>query len=219
MGSLWFAPTGFKRQATLGRFEGVYLPYWTFDSMTYCRWSGQRGDHYTVRRNNKTVRRTRWRRVSGSFQRFFDDVLALAARNVPVDLLRRLEPWPLEELVPFHAEFLAGFQARTYETTLEVGFEDARRRIDVALDGEVRARIGGDAQRIESKQVRYDAITYKHLLLPLWLLTYSYGNRRFQVVVNATTAEVHGERPWSMWKIFFLVLFIAIAVLLFLWIR
>ncbi len=210
MGSLWFAPGKFKKQAKLGRFEGVYLPYWTFDTMTFCQYSGQRGDTYTVTRGSGKNRRTevkvRWTPKSGRFQRFFDDVLTLAARNVPIPLLRKLEPWPLERCVPFQPEYLAGLQARTYDNELHEGFEAAEARIQTALQADVRARIGGDRQRIHSLESRHDAITFKHLLLPLWLLTYRYGSKTYQVVVNAETAAVHGERPWSVVKILLAIL-------------
>lgn len=52
----------------------------------------------------------------------------------------------------------------------------------------------------------YFDVTYKLLLLPVWIATYLYGGKPFQVLVNARTAEVVGERPWSAWKIAFAVL-------------
>ena len=222
MSKLWFAPSKFKKQAALGRFEGVYLPYWTFDTMTFCSWSGRRGDHYTETRgsgdNRRTVRKTRWSRRSGSFQRFFDDVLTLAAQKVPTKLLRNLEPWPLQKLVPFQPEYLAGLQARTYDTKLEDGFDVAQDRIHAALHADVRRRIGGDVQRVDQLDARHDAITFKHILLPLWLLTYRYSGKTYQVVVNAETAEVYGERPWSVLKILFAIFCAGLLLLFFTWV-
>ena len=43
----------------------------------------------------------------------------------------------------------------------------------------------------------YHALTYKHLLLPVWMLAYRYGKKTYRVVVNAGTGEVQGGRPWS----------------------
>jgi hypothetical protein len=59
---------------------------------------------------------------------------------------------------------------------------------------------------------RFDAITYKHLLLPVWLLAYKYNNKTFQVFINAATGEVQGERPFSPWKIFFAVVLAILGV-------
>ena len=203
--SRWFAPNLFRRRGVQGTFNGVYIPYWTFDTLTGTQYSGQRGEHYYVTvgtgKNKRQERRTRWYSASGSFERFFDDVLVLAATGMPHQLMQSLEPWPLESCVPFTHDFLAGFMARTYETELADGFQDARVRIDAAIDSEVRSRIGGDVQRVDSIDTGYAAITFKHLLLPVWLLAYRFHEKTFRVMVNAGSGEVQGERPYSWIKI------------------
>lgn len=208
--SRWFAPNDFTRRGVTGKFNGVYIPFWTYDSMTFTRYRGQRGEHYweTVKRGDREhrVMKTRWYPASGAFDRFFDDVLVLAARGLPRKLVDRLSPWPLHQCVPFTPQALAGFFARTYETGLDEGFNEARVRIEAAIDQEVRQRIGGDTQRVHSVDTQFSAVTYKHLLLPVWLLAYRYRGRSFQIVVNAATGEVQGQRPWSWIKITLAVL-------------
>ncbi|MEO0479510.1 MAG: hypothetical protein AAF196_08530 [Planctomycetota bacterium] len=207
---LWFAPTDFKKRGVQGRFEGCYLPFWTFDAMTATRYTGQRGDHYTVTRKvgDRTVTetRTRWRSASGKFRRFFDDELVLATGGLPESTVDKLEPWPLATLQPFSPGYLSGYLARTYDIPLKRGFQTAKSRIESALRSDVKRRIGGDVQRISSMDTRYAGLKYKHLLLPCWLLTYKYGEKRYQIVVNAVTGEVQGQRPWSAWKIAFAVI-------------
>ena len=213
--SRWFAPNRFRREGVGGRFSGVYLPFWTFDSHTVNAFSGERGDHYHVTvgsgRNRRRVRRTRWRPVSGRFERFFDDVLVLACSTEDQSLVARINLWPLERLKPYDQAYLSGFLARTYDLELDAGFETARARMDAALREEVRRRIGGDQQRIHHLRTLHDPITYKHVLLPLWLLTYRWKNRTHRVVINAVTGGVSGERPWSWVKITCTVLAVAVA--------
>ena len=214
--SRWFAPNEFRRRGIEGKFDGFYLPFWTFDALTYNAYVGQRGDHYTVTvgsgKNRRTVTRTRWSPASGRFQRFFDDVLVCASQGLPTDLINELEPWPIERMVPFTQQVLAGLFARTYDVPLDAGFEESRERMRAALDQEVRRRIGGDTQQVDSIQTRHDAITFKHLLLPVWMLAYRYHDNTFRVFVNAATGEVQGERPYSWLKITLLVLLIAAAI-------
>ena len=209
--SRWFAPGEFALRGVDGRFNGVYLPFWTYDSLTFSRYSGERGDHYfvTVTENNQTKqeRRTRWSPASGSHQRFFDDVLTLGTKGMRRDMMDALEPWPLESLQPFSQELLAGFLARTYEVELDEGFPIAKQKMDAGIASDVRGLIGGDEQRVSEIKTRYDAITFKHLLLlPVWLLAYRYHDKSYQIFINAVTGEVQGERPYSFWKIFLTVL-------------
>ena len=218
--SLWWAPNEFLRQGANGRFNGAYLPYFTYDALTFNRYAGQRGDAYyvTIGEGNtrRTERRVRWRYADGEFQRFFDDVLVIGIAGEPVSLVQELEPWPLEILIPYTPAVLAGFYSRTYDVELEDGFRAARQRIDAALAIDVHRRIGGDEQRISSLQSNYSALTYKHLLLPVWLLAYRYEGRTFQVMVNAATGQVAGQRPYSWVKITCAIIF-ATVVMLVIW--
>jgi len=210
VGSRWFAPNDFKQKGGRGKFAGVYLPFWTYDAMTFSRYHGERGDDYQETETytdgegetqTRTVTRTRWYSVSGHVQRFFDDLLVCATDGVPHKIVDKLEPWQLQRCLPFTRQALAGFQARTYDIELGAGFAIARNRIDNQVESDVRYDIGGDHQRIHNIETRYDALTYKHLLLPLWLLSYRYKETIYQVVVNAQTGEVQGERPYSWIKI------------------
>ena len=208
--SRWFAPNSFRKQGADGKFNGVYLSYYTFDAMTSTAYNGQRGDHYHVTvgtgKNERRQQRTRWTPASGEFQRFFDDLLILANTGVRRDFMLKLEPWPLSKAVPFNQQMLAGYLARTYDIELDECFREGRERIESAISEEVKQRIGGDTQTIGSIDSHYDAITFKHLLLPVWLLAYAHGDKAFQVFINAATGEVQGERPWSVVKITFAVL-------------
>ena len=73
----------------------------------------------------------------------------------------------------------------------------------------VREQIGGDEQRVHALQTAFDAIRFKHLLLPVWIYSYRWKGRLRQVVVNGHNGRVAGERPWSAWKIAGLVLGLA----------
>jgi len=128
-------------------------------------------------------------------------VLVAAVTALPQPLLQGLEPWPLSRVRPFAPEPLAGKLAHTYDLELGASSGIARQRMEAALDAEARQRIGGDEQRIHGLETRWDGVTYKHLLLPVWLLAYRYGGKPYRVVVNACTGEVSGERPWSPWKV------------------
>lgn len=203
--SRWFAPNEFKRRGVAGRFNGVFFPYWTFDAMTASSYEGERGRYYYVTvgsgKNKRRERRVSWSPASGQFERFFDDVLVCAASSVPPKLMRALEPWPLERVRPFDPQALAGSVAMTYDQELAAGFGAGKERIREELDAEVRRRIGGDTQRVHRIDTAYSALKYKHLLLPVWILAYRFRDKPYQIVVNACTGEVQGERPYSWVKI------------------
>ncbi len=227
IGRLWFAPNALKEHARREHpMEGVYLPYWTYDADTASFYRGERGVDYwemqTYRRPNgsigtRSVRRTRWYPVSGNVWRNFDDVLVPACRSLPPRLVERLEPWDLKNLEPYRDEYLSGFRAESYQVGLAKGFQRARQIMEEAIRHDVRRDIGGDHQRIWSIRTRYDAVTFKHILLPVWLSAYRYHERVYRFLINGRTGEVQGERPWSLVKIGLLILGVLLVVLLAFW--
>ncbi len=221
---LWFAPSALKRFARLeAALRGLYVPAWTYDSRTTSRYSGMRGDDYwvsetyTVTRNGRTetqtrmVRRTRWTPVSGVVFNEFDDVLVLASRSLPEEKAAALEPWDLANLVPYDDAYLSGFSAESYQVDLPEGFERAKVIMRGRIEATIRVDIGGDHQRIHSVRTQYDNVTFKHILLPMWISAYRFRDRVYRVLVNARTGEVQGERPWSWIKITAVVLAAAAA--------
>lgn len=210
LGRLWFAPGGLQDYARKGRkMEGIYVPFWTFDADTRSSYRGERGQVYyetrSVTRNGKRVQervqRVRWYPASGRVNRFFDDVLVLASKSLPKRFTDALEPWDLAELVPYSPEYIAGFRAEGYSIDIEDGFVEARTQMDRVIARDVRFDIGGDRQRVHHIDTKVSDVTFKHILLPVWLAAYKYRGKSYRFVVNARTGRVQGERPYSTWKI------------------
>ncbi|MFN7910378.1 MAG: zinc finger domain-containing protein [Bacteroidota bacterium] len=217
VGGLWFAPSKLKNYAenSAEKLKGVYLPYWTYDSNTESDYSGLRGDHYYVtesytdsngRSQTRSVQKTRWSAASGHVSNSFDDVLVCASHSLPEKLVNELEPWDLPELVKYNDNFLAGFITESYQTGLKDGFGKAKVRMEDRIRSSVRSDIGGDTQQITTLSTEYNDITFKHILLPLWISAYRYNNKVYRFTINARTGEVQGERPYSAIKIALLVI-------------
>jgi hypothetical protein len=78
--------------------------------------------------------------------------------------------------------------------------------------------IRADTHRNLQVSPRFERQTFKHVLLPVWLVGYRYGAKDFQVVVNGATGRVAGEYPKSWVKITLaviaalIVLFVVVAM-------
>ena len=212
---LWFAPNALKRMSNLKQnLQGVFLPHWTFDTDCRTEYIGQRGiyywvtEHYTTTdangksvRRSRQVRKTRWYPASGVVTNRFDDLLVPASSSLPTKYVGALEPWGLKDLVASDRSYMAGFKTERYTVELETGFLDAEKQMEGPIERTIRSDIGGDTQRIFDRRTDYQGITFKHILLPVWISSYRYKTKVFRFLVNARTGEVQGERPWSAWKI------------------
>ncbi|MGB0843249.1 MAG: primosomal protein N' (replication factor Y) - superfamily II helicase [Alphaproteobacteria bacterium] len=215
---LWFAPTKVKAYAReAAGFEGIYSPYWTYDSSTRSSYAGQRGDTYYEqvrvstmvdgKRVTKTqsVPKIRWTQVAGNVARDFDDVLVLASHSLPERITKNLEHWDLRAAKPYNGAYVAGFRAESYQVDVEEGLVEAEAVMDQVIRADVRRSIGGDHQRISWVRTKHANQTFKHMLLPIWVSAFKFQNKTYRYVVNGQTGEVQGERPYSPIKIAFAV--------------
>ncbi|MCC6539741.1 MAG: primosomal protein N' (replication factor Y) - superfamily II helicase [Bryobacterales bacterium] len=230
LSSRWFAPDALKNLARPEGIHGVYVPFWTYDAQTWSRYAGQRGDYYytteyvnvqnargEMERQARQVRHTRWSPVSGRVANSFDDVLIPASRAIDERRLRELAPWDLDAVAAYDPAYLPGFKAQRYQVELADGFAAAKNIMNTSIHHSVVGAIGGDEQRVEGIDTEWNALTFKHVLLPVWIGAYRFSEKVFQVTVNARTGEVQGERPYSAGKIALAVVAALVVILVVVW--
>lgn len=210
----WFAPNVLKEMSGHSKqFEGVYVPHWTFDSLTFTDYRGQRGKHYVeyIRQtrmvNGKMqsvevpVSKIRWYPAAGQVRVMFDDILVLASMLIPKTIVNRLRPWQLKRAEPYTPAYLAGLKANYYQLDLDAAFQVAQQRMVSDIERAIRRDIGGDVQQIHSKRTRYQNSTYKLMMLPVWYSAFEYKGKIYQTVINGQTGKVAGQYPKSTTKI------------------
>ena len=223
--SRWFAPSALKRVGSTDSIKGTYIPHWTYDAKTETDYQGQRGEHYyttefyTVsdgkggtRTESRQVQHTRWYPASGHVRHDFDDVLVPASHRLTEKQFDKMGPWHLADAEPYQPEYLAGYAALRYDVDPDDGLKSAKDVMRGQIRDDCETDIGGDEQRVDSMDVDYRALMFKLVLLPIWIAAYLYGPKTYQVLVNANTGEVIGERPFSKLKIAALVVLILAVV-------
>jgi uncharacterized CHY-type Zn-finger protein len=225
VGSLWFAPSKLKKIMNGDeKLKGYYLPHWTYDSETNTSYRGQRGDIYYVnvertvvvngREEQRNVREARinWTPVSGSVEKFFDDITIGASKSISHTILDNLTPWHTQHLVPFNEKYLSGFDSEEYTIGLDNGFEFAKVKMDRVIRQKIRQKIGGDQQQIDAMNTQYFNTTYKNVLFPLWTAEFKWNNKTYNYAINGQTGKVTGERPYSWIKILSLAITVTVII-------
>jgi hypothetical protein len=227
-GSHWFAPNALKTRAMTDTLHGLYIPYWTFDADVHAEWTAESGTYYYVsesytdskgNRSTRQVRKVRWTPAAGSLRHFFDDTLVAASRGIDAELLPQVEPFPTKELKPYNPGFLSGWVVERYQLDLGKAAHLARKKMDAEIHRRCGAAVPGDTHRNLSVRSDYSGQTFKHILVPVWLLTYTFHGKPFQVVINGYTGTIAGRYPKSWWKITLVVVVVLAVVGAFLWLR
>ena len=223
--SKWLAPGRLAKSALVDTVKSIYIPYWTFDAQVHCPWEAEAGHYYYVpvtardakgRTITRQERRVRWEPASGIVDHFFDDEPVAATHGIPLPLLRQIEPFPTtSELVPYDTAFLSGHVVEHYQVVLFDAAERSQQQMHQQLEAMCAAQVPGDTHRNLRIFPQYSSRTFKHILVPIWLLSYNFGAKAFQVVVNGSTGRIAGKYPISVWKVILLIIaaLIVIAVI------
>ena len=220
--SRWFAPDRLKSAALTDTLHGIYLPYWTFDAHAQARWTAESGDYYwdteygTDARGQRVARRVqkvRWYPSSGRLAHFFDDEPVPGTAGVRLDLLRAVEPFPMKELVPYDPAFVRGWTVERYQVDLRRAAQTGREQMDQQVYAMCAQQVPGDTHRNLNVRTDYSARTFKHILVPVWLVNYAFHGKTFQTIVNGYTGKISGDRPMSWVKVFFYIILPAIVLL------
>jgi len=223
LGKGLFHPNDLKALGGGQKLRGVYLPFWTFDAHAESDWRAESGDYYyvtewvTVERDGKQVqeqqqvRKIRWYPSSGHHSDSYDDVLVYATRSIAIKILQKVYPYDTHKLLAYKPDFLAGWSAESYQIPLaeawpigkDIIYGDERSKCD--------REVPGDTHRNLSVSTQLSALTYKHVLLPVWVASYRYNNKTFQFMINGQNGKVQGEKPISWIKV---AIAVVIAIIL-----
>jgi predicted RNA-binding Zn-ribbon protein involved in translation (DUF1610 family) len=215
---LWFRPNALKKQASPKRLRGVYMPFWTYDSLTNSWWTAEAGYYYYVTdsKGNKK-RKIRWEPASGTYNAYFDDILIQGSPSLDPDLVQSLMPFETAKLVDYKPEYLAGMAAEDYREDMLSCWPSARNHMDSEIYSSCRRRVPGDRQRNLNVQTSFLNRTYKLCLLPIWIANYRFNNTLYRYLVNGHSGKVTGQAPWSWVKITLFVLTLAAGGALIWW--
>ena len=222
----WFLPNDLNSKKIEYRsFNGYFVPFWTFDLQTYIEYTGEKGIDYTVEKSyrthengewvtkTKTVTKTRWYDAEGQFRKLFSNIFTPAIASTDQKLLEKLSPWEFQN----QREFIPGnedkFRIKAIETTENDALEVVKSNLKNQIIDLINRDIGGDRQRIDELFISYESISSDLILLPVYICSYEFKKKKYQLLINAKTGEVQGQRPYSIIKII-LFTFLMVTILI-----
>jgi len=165
-----------------------YFPFWTFDGTLEVPWSCEV--------NIGSNKYPHWERRSGTEYEFFDDILVPGLRAMTQEELERIKPFNLKDLVEFSPDYVVGWGALTYDTPLDKASQRAQDFVKRQFMNVMYANVESGRQKrdFRANAGRWSYLTFKNVLLPLWVGTYHYQGKSYRLLVNGQTCKVGGVK-------------------------
>jgi len=199
LGKGLFAPDDLKKLAKTTALRPAYYPFWTLDGTLAMNW--------VCEVNEGSGDNDRWVARNGVEFEMFDDVLVSGMRGISAEELSKVEPFELKDVVEFDPSYLAGWTALAYDKPLSEATLEAREQVARKLRREMQSRIliGYQKRSLHTGELKWSGMTFKHVLLPLWVGNYRYRGKNYRILINGQTGKVGGEKPRDQIKLFGLV--------------
>lgn len=207
----FFCPSEVKQYLKPEKMQGIYVPYWTFDASVSTKYSGEYGVR-TGTANDK--QRIDWYLTDGFIDADFDDVLVPGTNKQNRVLLRGIEPFNnTNNPIRYEPHYLAGFGAESYTIGPKEAWTEAETIMKAQLLDKISNKIIERNNACDTRNIKvepsFEDITYKYLLMPVWISSFKYQDKVYNFMVNGQTGKVFGDYPISKTKVTITLLIIA----------
>ncbi|HEY2881498.1 MAG TPA: zinc ribbon domain-containing protein [Pirellulales bacterium] len=217
--SQWLKDGGMFRPGDLhlarveDKLRGVYLPFWSFSMLAQSRWEAKIGEYwqrtetYTAWEDGKPVTRTRtvteteWWPLSGQHHNYYSGYLVSGSKGLPQGYAEQIKPFRLEALKRYQPFFLAGWLSEQYSVERDAALALCQDEFLRWEKQNVEKFLPGDTQSSVEVQCEFSDINSDLILLPVYLLTYRYGEKIYRFLCNGQTGKVTGDKPLSSMRI------------------
>jgi len=209
LGKGWFSPDDLSTYASARKtaLHPAYYPFWTFDGTLELSWRCEV--------NEGSDNNPRWISRTGVEYEMFDNMLIPGNKNITPKELEKIAPFKLKEVLEFKPDFLAGWPALTYDIPLAKATLSARESVVRKVRRTLHRRVMPHRQKrnLTPGSHKWSGMTFKHVLLPLWVGTYQYQGQDYSIMINGQTGKASGEKPRDTIKTIAIILSIFLTIL------
>jgi hypothetical protein len=226
----WFRPGDLAIAGVLSHMRGVYIPFWSFTMRSESAWSARIGEHWyetitetytamvngkpVVKTRTRQVQRTEWYPLSGKFHQFHAHCLVPASRGLDRAAAERIQPFPVAEASRYAPHFLSGWLCEEYSLAKEEAAGIAEGEVRTRERRDIAAFLPGDCHDGLSAATEVHDPSEDLVLLPVWILAYSYRGKSYRYLLNGATGKAHGDKPLSAARIAALIIAVLLSIVL-----
>lgn len=205
-----FAPFGLKKNFAVDKFKGIYIPSYAFTSDTHSSYEGRLGERRTRTVGSGKDRHTEtyihWYNVSGNKDMSFEDMPVEASTQIEQKELNKILPFDTQNLEAYNRDYIAGFAAERYDTSLEDGFSIAQGQMNDEIKDSIKREYNADVVDYLNVHTNFCNNKFHYMLLPLWVCSYKYRKKLYGFIINGRTGKSTGKSPVSPWRVAFVIL-------------
>lgn len=213
----WMLPAKIFKAYRSDQLRAAYIPAYLMDVYVRASWEGKGGFRIPFNNKGKVSEKEVWEPVTGYYENLYDNQFTLASPKIDKNVFALINDFPLRDLVAYDPGYLESFPAEVTGKDPNDSVKDAEKSIDEAIKTLAKDKI--KAEKTKDLKITSDkeALTWQHVLLPVWISSFTYRKKTFQYLINGKTGKVAGDKPLSLPRILILIGLITVLMILLVW--
>ncbi|MEN8077942.1 hypothetical protein ABFP60_13340 [Clostridioides difficile] len=211
----WFLPNEFSSSKQLEKITGIYIPFWLVNSNVTGQMSARGKKVSTWVSGDYRYTKTDIYNVYREANLSFNNVPHNASTKMDDKIMESIEPYDSMELKEFSIAYLPGFFSEKYDRSKDQVLPIIENKIRSGTNDILRNSIVGySVVDVVGTHENFNKTSCEYALMPVWMMTYSSGNKNYIFAMNGQTGKVFGSLPVSKGKLLLLFLLVFIIVFL-----
>lgn len=215
VGGKRYVPASFYSKDEVEKINGVYFPYWLYDTTSHVDVDREGEETYTKREGDYRVTYRRRYRVVRKGDLSITNLPKAALKKSNKKLVENVMPFDFDRAIGFNKSYLSGFLAERKD----IEPEELRSSIEEDVfrySQEVTTQsMDRDRVPVQKGDVTWERGSFHYALLPVWTITYNDkdSNKIFSFSVNGQSGKVVGELPIDKVKLTLFSLLMSLPVM------
>lgn len=205
-------PKSFSKETTLKEIKSVYVPFWLYDAKVNADATFSGTQSFSHIEGDYEVTETKHYDLYRAGKMEYNAIPVDGSTKFVDEMMESIEPFNMNEAVPFNSSYLSGYSADRYDVPVEESIDRANERLRQSVKDTLYSQIVGYSN-VVCNHCNIDLLkgSSHYALYPVWFLTAVWKDKKYFFVINGQTGKIAGDLPMS-WSQFFKYLFCTFAI-------
>lgn len=219
--SKFLLPKDFKTENQIRKIEGIYIPFWLYSANVNGDFVYKAQTSSSHRSGDYIETKTKHYQLYREGKMEFKNLPVDCSDKIPDEYSQSIEPYDMNELIPFNIAYFAGYLADKSDFTVEESKEVADKRMKMTLRKSfIKTTFGYENVTEIKTYIDIEHAEALYIMLPIWVLNTEYNGKKYTFMMNGQTGKIVSNMPIDYKKLLgccfavFVLLFVLIFVLI-----
>lgn len=221
--SKFLLPNDFKSENQIKKIEGIYIPFWLYNANVNGDFVYKAKISYSHRVGDYIETKTKHYQLYREGKMKFRNLPVDCSDKIPDEYSQSIEPYDIDELIPFNVAYFAGYLADKSDFTVEESKDVANERMKSTLRNAFMKSTSEFDNVVESNSyIDIDHAKALYIMLPIWVLNTEYKGKKYTFMMNGQTGKIVSNMPidnkkllgscFAIFALFFALVFALISL-------